>query len=314
MSTPDEAEKPGKTRTWWHPLLARLLSWQMSGQYQLFEEVNVGQKPLQIDILLVQKEQQGELPEEARKILAGLAEHLNDYTLVELKGPSDTLRAGGFQAVLAYALVYRAQNFPLLDPGRLSVIVIAPWLSKPYAEEMRLLGVTPRKQEDGVWQLDGPTLGHAMWLLETEVLWGTEHPEMSLVSRKFLDDVRGTYDKLSAAGYTDLVVYMIQQVQQFQRLGRDFAMQHLGAEDELMKVLEEINAALPPERRLVGMSDEDRLAGLSPERRLAGLPPEQRVAGLSPEQRLAGLSPEERDRLKELLKDPPKANGSSTKE
>src|SRR5262245_37689791 len=111
MTTPAEPEgsRPGKVRTWWHPLLAGFLRWQLSGHYELQEEVPVGTKPLQIDILLLHKEQ-GELPERTLRLLAGLVEHLNDYTLVELKSPSDTLRAGDFQTLVAYALLYRSQN------------------------------------------------------------------------------------------------------------------------------------------------------------------------------------------------------------
>src|SRR5437763_3014514 len=86
MTTPgeQEGEKPGKIRTWWHPLLAGFLRWLLGRSYQLHEEVPVGKKPLQIDILLLRKAE-GELPPEARRMLAGLAEHLNDFTLVELK-------------------------------------------------------------------------------------------------------------------------------------------------------------------------------------------------------------------------------------
>src|SRR5437763_14219144 len=87
------AATPGKIRTWWHPLLANLLRWQLGSHYHLEEEVPVGQKPLQIDILLLLKEQ-GELPPSARQILAGLVEYLGDLTLLEFKSPSDTLRAG----------------------------------------------------------------------------------------------------------------------------------------------------------------------------------------------------------------------------
>src|SRR5437773_11256859 len=84
---------PGKVRTWWHPLLAGLLRWQLGSHYHLEEEVPVGQKPLQIDILLLHKEQ-GELPAGARQVLAGLVERLSEFTLLEFKSPSDTLRAG----------------------------------------------------------------------------------------------------------------------------------------------------------------------------------------------------------------------------
>jgi hypothetical protein len=63
-SGPPEAATPGKIRTWGHPLLASLLRWQLGSHYHLEEEVPVGQKPLQIDILLLHQEQ-GELPPSA---------------------------------------------------------------------------------------------------------------------------------------------------------------------------------------------------------------------------------------------------------
>jgi hypothetical protein len=125
---PQPAAQPGKIRTWWHPLLASLLRWQLSGHYHLEEEVPVGQKPLQIDLLLLQKEQ-GDLPASVRRILAGLVEYLGPLTLLEFKSPSDTLRAGDFQTFLAYALLYRAQNQPLLDPAQLHLLVLAPRLT-----------------------------------------------------------------------------------------------------------------------------------------------------------------------------------------
>ena len=118
-------DKPGKLRTWWHPLLISLLRWQLGKHYDVQEEVSVGKKPLQIDILLLRRES-GDLPESACRVLAGLAERLNEYTLVEFKSPTDTLRAGDFQTFLAYALLYRAQNEALLDPKRLTLLVVAP--------------------------------------------------------------------------------------------------------------------------------------------------------------------------------------------
>jgi hypothetical protein len=77
---------PGKTRTWWHPLLVNLLRWQLGSHYRLEAEVLVGQKPLQIDILLLQLEkEQGELSAHARAMLSGLIERLGRLTLIELK-------------------------------------------------------------------------------------------------------------------------------------------------------------------------------------------------------------------------------------
>ncbi len=284
--------KPGKIRTWWHPLLASLLRWQLGSHYHLEEEVPVGQKPLQIDILLLQKEQ-GELPQSARQILAGLVEHLGNLTLLEFKSPSDTLRAGDFQTFLAYALLYRAQNHPLLEPANLHLLVLAPRLTKPYLDELRTLGVTAQPEETGLWRLQGGLTVHPMWLLETEELAGLSHPLLTLISPRFLRDRVRTYDTLRQGGYTELVVYLAQQVRQFRLLGKDFAMQHLGTEDQGLKALHDFLAALPLEERLEGLS------------------PEQRLEGLSLEDRLRGLTPEQRERLRVLLQQPPPGQGES---
>jgi hypothetical protein len=294
---------PGKIRTWWHPLLANLLRWQLGSHYHLEEEVPVGKKPLQIDLLLLRKEQ-GELPPGTRQILAGLAEYLGEYTLIEFKSPSDTLRAGDFQTFLAYALLYRAQNEPLLEPSKLHLIVVAPRLTKPYREELRLLGVTPQQQEPGVWRLHGGQGNHPIWVLETEELAGLSHPLLTLFSPTFLQDGVATYATLRQGGYTDLVVYVAQQIYQFRLQGPEFAMQHLGSE-QMEQMLRDFLATLPP---------EERLEGLPPKERLKGLSPEERLEGLSPEERLRGLSPEELERLRQILQKETKANGSSPAE
>jgi hypothetical protein len=301
--------KPGKIRTWWHPLLAGFLRWQLGSHYHLEEEVPVGQKPLQIDVLLLRKEE-GELPEHARRVLAGLAEYFNELTMLELKSPSDTVRAGDFQTFLAYALLYRAQNEPLLALGRLNLLVLAPRLTKPYREELSILGVTPREQQPGAWALEGGVVSHRTWVLETAVLAGLEHPLLTLFSPQFLAQGPQTYAQLHQGGYTELVVYLAQQIQQFQQKGAEFAMQHLGTEDELRQVLRDLVATLPPEERLASLSPSDPraqkalrdlIASFPLDQRLAGLSPEQRMQGLSPEQVLQGLPPDKLEQLRKLL-------------
>lgn len=57
--SPDASEgtgRPGKTRTWWHPLLARLLDHELATAYTVWEEVLVGRLPLRVDILLIRRE------------------------------------------------------------------------------------------------------------------------------------------------------------------------------------------------------------------------------------------------------------------
>jgi hypothetical protein len=165
--------------------------------------------------------------------------------------------------------------------------VLAPRLTEPYREELRALGVTPQQQEPGIWRLQGGVVLHPTWVLESEVLAGLSHPLLTLVSPRFLKDSVTTYETLRQGGYTELVVYLAQQVHQFHLQGKEFAMQHLGTEDELKKVLQDLLQALSPEERL---------------------------RGLSPEAILEGMSPEDRERLRQLLQSQTKADNSSRPE
>jgi hypothetical protein len=132
----------------------------------------------------------------------------------------------------------------------------------------------------------GP-LPFAAWLVENDVMAQRGQPILSLVSRVFLRDRERIIQQLTDTGHLDLLCYMLQQVEQFRRLGEAFAMQHKDVkymgeveEDLLMSVLESI----PLEKRVRGLSPEERLSGLRPEERLRGVSFEELVGDLSEEQ------------------------------
>jgi hypothetical protein len=141
-----------------------------------------------------------------------------------------------------------------------------------------------------------------------------EHPLLTLFSPQFLTQGQQVYAQLRAGGYTELVVYLAQQIQQFQQRGEEFAMKHLGSEDEMQQALLDIVASLPPEIRLEGLSPEERLRGLTPEEMLRGLTPDARkemLRGLTPEEMLRGLTPHALERLRQLLQSQTKEGDSS---
>jgi hypothetical protein len=61
------------------------------------------------------------------------------------------------------------------------------------------------------------------------------------------------------------VVYLTQQIYQFRLRGKEFAMQHLGSEDQMERALRDLLTILSPEERLKGLAPEERLRGLTPE-------------------------------------------------
>jgi hypothetical protein len=175
-------------------------------------------------------------------------------------------------------------------------LLIAPRLTRPYRDELQTLGVTPQRVEAGIWRLQGGLVVHPTWVLETEELAGLDHPLLTLVSPKFLAEGVPTYELMRQGGYTELVVYLAQQIHQFRLRGKEFAMQHLGTEDQMEQLL------------------RDFVATLSPEDRLRGLPPEDRLRGLPAEELVRGLSPQELERLRQLLQSQSKADNPSRPE
>jgi hypothetical protein len=104
---------------------------------------------------------------------------------------------------------------------------------------------------------------------------------------------------------------MAQQIEQFRRRGKEFAMQHLGSEDEMLQTLKDMYSALPVEERLECLTPEQLRQALSPEERLKDLSPEKRIEGLSPEQVFEALSPEARDRLRQLMQEQAKVDDNA---
>ena len=289
---PDVADRPGKTRTWWHPLLARLLDHVLATAYTVRDEVLVGKLPLRVDILLIRREV-GQLSEASRRELSVLVPLLNRFTLIEFKGPSDALEPGDVAQLVGCSFLWHSQQSERVPQGEISLIVLAPSLNEAVRGELRSLGWQASEQEAGVLRVVGGPF--TTWLVETDVMAELGQPILSLVSRVFLNEHERIIGQLRRAGHELLLYYMLQQIEQFRNLGEDFAMQH--ADTEYLGALEEelqtaVLEAIPAEKRLRGLPPEDRVRGLSPE---------DRVRGLSPEELAGGLSEEQAARLRELL-------------
>jgi len=279
----DRDERPGKTRTWWHPLLARLMDHLLSGGYTVHEEVLVGKLPLRVDILLIRREG-GRLSEASRRDLSVLVPLLNRYTLVEFKGPTDSVEAGDAAQLFGCSFLWHSQQAERVPCEDISLIILAPTANDALLTELRSLSCQIRENEPGIHRVDG--VPFATWLVETDVMAGLGQPILSLVSRVFLREHERIIEALRDSGRAPLLHYMLQQIQQFRTLGEGFAMQH--TDSEYLGVLtEELQTAV--------------LQGIPVEKRLEGLSPEERVRGLAPEELAAGLTPEQAARLRELL-------------
>ena len=124
----DRTDRPGKTRTWWHPLLVRLLDHELASAYSVRDEVLVGKLPLRVDILLIRREA-GQLSEASRRDLSALIPLLNRFTLIEFKGPTDALESGDLAQLVGCSFLWHSQQTERLPQTDVSLIVLAPSLT-----------------------------------------------------------------------------------------------------------------------------------------------------------------------------------------
>jgi hypothetical protein len=286
MTPPNESDAskpPGKTRTWWHALLVRLLDHVLSASYEIRDEVPIGKLPLRIDIVLIRRED-GRIPEHLTQELRTVAERLNQWTLVEFKGPTDTLQCGDLDRLLACAHLFCAQQAQTIASSDLTLIILAPGPTDGFREELKLRGWKAPKRKRGLYRIRDPAF--ETWLISADEITGPDEPVLSLFSRVFLRDRRGIMQQLQEAGYGDLLSYVLQQIEQFKQVGEQFMIQHKDTEvmDDTARDFVELALKIA-----------------SPADRLRGIPADEVLRHISLEDLVAGLSQEELTRLREII-------------
>ncbi len=165
--------------------MAWLLDYELATGYAVRDEVLVGKLPLRVDILLIRREA-GQLSEGGRRDLSVLVPLLNRITLIEFRGPTDTLEPGDLAQLVGCAFLWHSQQTERIPQADVSRAVLAPNVNEAIREEVRCLGWQISEHEAGVHCIiSGP---FTMWLIETDVMAELGQPVFSLVSRVFLKE------------------------------------------------------------------------------------------------------------------------------
>ncbi len=138
-------EPPGKLRTMWHPLLVRVLDFTLGSAFSVQEEVSVGKMPPRVDILLIRREG-GQLTAIQAAEISALLPLLNRFTLLEFKGPTDSLERGDFGQLLGCSFLWHSQADEPIPHEEISLIVLAPAVNNALRDELRLLGSQPARR------------------------------------------------------------------------------------------------------------------------------------------------------------------------
>ena len=152
--TSDRDEQPGKTAHYVAPAAGANANSRVIDAFTVFDEVLVGKMPLRVDILLIRRED-GQLSETGRRELSALIPLLSRFTLLEFKGPTDSLGRGDFAHLVGCAFLWHGQQSEPVNYKDVSLIVLAPTITGPFHEESHDLGCEARKKSPAFSALSG---------------------------------------------------------------------------------------------------------------------------------------------------------------
>jgi len=282
-----ESSAPGKTRTWWHPLLVQVLAFELSGSCDVRGEVSVGKMPLRLDVLISRRRKR--LPTRAARDMPVLATLLNRVTLIQYKGPTDVLERGDLPQFEGVALLWFGQHVNPPPADEVTLLLIAPHLTDAMRKDCERLGYVVQQRRTGVHEVRAGAF--ATFVLEADQL-SAEDPVLALFSTATLDPRQALIEKLEVSGHGNLLFFLLQQVQQLRQLGDVMKTQFKDLK-EMDRFEAELLASIPVEKRLRGVPIEERLRGIDTEELVRALM----------DDRFPNLSSNEVARLKKRLAD-----------
>ena len=110
---------------YWHPVLTQLLRQFYGDRLEIQEEVNLGDLPLRVDLVLIKRDPAVELPYPFN--------HLGAVTLLSYKGPEDTASQADLRQLEVYALLYQ-HRFNLPRRRDLTLWLVASKLARDVSQ------------------------------------------------------------------------------------------------------------------------------------------------------------------------------------
>jgi hypothetical protein len=132
----------------WHPVLAQLLRQFYGDRLEIQEEVNLGELPLRIDLVLIKRNPAVALPYPF--------DRLGAVTLLSYKGPEDTAGQADLRQLEIYALLYQ-DRFNLPRRSDLTLWLVASKFAREVSQRAGAYLAAARTAGPGVraGRLDG---------------------------------------------------------------------------------------------------------------------------------------------------------------
>ena len=163
----------------WHPAFVAAMELELAGYGLYFDsEHNLSKKPLQIDLLVIKKDEPVNITNEIGRIF-------KKYNIMEYKSPDDSLNIDTFFKVQAYAALYKADGSTVDEKKEYDMTISLVRERKPLGL-FKSLKERNRKIEmpyKGIYYIKSGTL-FDMQVIVTSELSGDEHAWIKSLSYK----------------------------------------------------------------------------------------------------------------------------------
>lgn len=237
--------------TLWHESFHDVVVERAPPGIDVIGEFVLSRRPRRADLLLLRRKHVARRDREAR-ILRALWPRLADATLVELKSPSRGFRPSDLIRLVSYGMQYHAEHLTEVGPPTgLTLVLVAPVLTRPLEDEIALMGWRLEPLGDGYAAIVGP--------------WYTTYAV-------FTNDVSDAEDDDFLRIFSQRELQTLDAYHWFDDWFTERqSMPHVKRREGYGPIRHKILSYLTPEERLEGLTPEDRLAGLAPEEQILAL-------------------------------------------
>ena len=133
---------------YWHSYFVGALRKGLPAElFDIEEEVSVGDVPLKIDVAVVRKKAEEEIP------LGGPFGYFAAHNLIEFKSPEDYFSPRDYDRLVAYGLLYLLK-YRIPSRGEITLTAVTAGYPRAWVRRMREEGVELEEKEAGIYLLD----------------------------------------------------------------------------------------------------------------------------------------------------------------
>ena len=193
MGTPREKQPSAKIQ--WHPAFCAAAELELrsnKGDLEFKREYNLSKKPLQMDLLIIEKRKGVQIQNEIGKIFRG-------HNIIEYKSPDDGMTIDDFFKTLGYAFLYKGlgEKVNQIPLSELTVSLFRASVPKELLNQFSKEGYIIEKQVPGIYYVNGllvPTQ-----IVVTNQLNSQNHESLKVLSKSAQTDDIQRFTELASA-------------------------------------------------------------------------------------------------------------------